>query len=116
MEIGILGLSQSGKSTLFGIMTGVNSAESYGEPYVKGIAKVPDARFDKLVEIFKPKKASPATVPFIDVNAAGEKEWEETRRALASVDGILHIVNAFADTDLNQILKNYRKLADELIL
>lgn len=116
MEIGIIGLPQSGKSTLFKIMTGVNSAEQYGEPYVKGIAKVPDARFEKLVEIFKPKKVSPATVPFIDVNASGEKAWDETRKALSGVDGILHIVNAFANTETPEIIKNYKKLFDELII
>ena len=45
MEIGILGLPQSGKSTLFEIMTGVKSREMHGETCVRGLATVPDARF-----------------------------------------------------------------------
>ena len=51
MEIGILGLPQSGKSTLFEIMTGVRSREMHGETCVRGLATVPDARFDRLEEV-----------------------------------------------------------------
>ena len=54
MEMGILGLPQSGKSTLFEIMTGVKSGQSHHETVVRGQASVPDERFDKLVEIYKP--------------------------------------------------------------
>ena len=59
MEIGIVGLPASGKSTLFEIMTGVKSREIHGEPCVRGLATVPDRRFDQLVEIFRPAKVSP---------------------------------------------------------
>lgn len=116
MEIGILGLGQSGKSTLFQIMTGVNSRDSYGEQFVRGIAKVPDVRFDKLVEIFHPAKISPAAIPFVDVNVTGENVWNTIRQNLASVDGLLHVVNAFTDSDIGELVNRFRKLADELIL
>lgn len=115
MEIGILGLSQSGKSTLFQIMTGVNSREKFGEQLVKAVAKVPDARFDKLVEKFKPAKVSPASVPFIDVTASGEDAWANIRQNLSSVDGILHIVDCFTIDNVAEMIKRYRKLEDELI-
>ena len=52
MEIGILGLPQSGKSALFEIMTGVRSREMHGETCVRGLASVPDARFDRIAEAF----------------------------------------------------------------
>jgi ribosome-binding ATPase YchF (GTP1/OBG family) len=91
MEIGILGQQQSGKSTLFQIMTGVNSAEVFGEKFVRGVAKVPDKRFDKLVELFKPAKVTPAAIPFVDVNASGEGAWATIRQNLSGVDGILLI-------------------------
>ena len=47
MEMGILGLPQSGKSTLFEIMTGVKSSTQHNETVGRGLAAVPDERFDK---------------------------------------------------------------------
>ncbi len=115
MEIGILGLKQSGKSTIFEIMTGVRSREMYGEPCVRGVASVPDERFDTLVQIFSPAKVSPASVPFIDVNAGGESAWEAIRQNLSSADGFVHIVDAFTAEEPSEVVTRYRKLADELI-
>ena len=75
MEIGILGLPQSGKSTLFEIMTGVRSRDMHGDPCIRGLTSVPDDRFDDLVNVFQPAKISPAKIPFIDINARGENTW-----------------------------------------
>jgi ribosome-binding ATPase len=115
MEMGILGLPQSGKSTLFEIMTGVKSG-LHNEAVVRGQASVPDERFDKLVEIYKPAKISPAKVPFVDVHIMGEKPWETIRQHLSGADGILHVVDGFSLPDLSLALDAYRKLEDELIL
>lgn len=115
MEIAILGLPRSGKSTLFQIMTGIKSREMFGEKCVRGIAKVPDVRFDRLVEIFQPEKITPAVVPFVDVNAMTEKEWDSVRQQISSADSILHIVDAFSTDDLPEIVGRYRKLEEELI-
>ena len=116
MEMGILGLPQSGKSTLFEIMTGVKSSTQHNETVVRGLAAVPDARFDKLVEIFKPVKVSPAKVPFVDVHAVGEHPWEAIRQNLSGTDGILHVVDGFSLPDISLSTDAYRKLEDELIL
>jgi GTP-binding protein YchF len=116
MEIAVLGLKQSGKSTLFQIMTGINSAEVYGESTVPGVAKVPDARFDRLVNIFKPAKVTPASIPFTDVNVQGEKGWDEIRGAISRVDSILHIVDCFTASDTAEMIKRYKMLEAELII
>jgi len=116
MEIGIIGLPQSGKSTLFEIMTGTKSRDLHSETCVRGLAAVPDLRFDRLVEIFAPAKVSPARIPFSDVNAVGEKAWNAVRQSLSGADGLVHVVDAFTALDLAEALNRYRKLEDELIL
>jgi len=116
MEMGILGLPQSGKSTLFEIMTGVKSSQAHNENVVRGLAAVPDERFDRLVEIYKPLKVSPAKVPFVDVHAVGEHPWEAIRQNLSGTDGILHVVDGFSLPDVQLSIDAYRKLEDELIL
>jgi ribosome-binding ATPase len=115
MEMGILGLPQSGKSTLFEIMTGVKSGQSH-EAVVRGQASVPDERFDKLVEIYKPVKVSPAKVPFSDVHAVGDHPWEAIRQNLSGADGILHVIDGFSLPDVSLSLDAYHKLEDELVL
>jgi len=116
MEIAILGLPQSGKSTLFEIMTGIRSSERYGERTSIGQAKIPDARFDSLVRIFKPAKISPAQIPFMDINAAGEDAWSQLRQFAGGADGIIHVVDGFTARDTTEAVARYRKLCDELII
>jgi len=114
--MGILGLPQSGKSSLFEIMTGIRSRDVYGESCVRGQAAVPDERFDRLVSIFHPAKVSPARAPFVDVHADGEKAWEAVRQTLAGADGLLHVVDGFTAADLQEMVSRWRTLEDELIL
>ena len=116
MEIGILGLPQSGKSTLFEIMTGVSGRDGHGEQHLRGQATVPDIRFDHLVDVFQPLKISPARVPFIDVNFRGENAGDSIRPALDGADGLVHVVDGFSTQNTQEIISNYRKLEDDLML
>lgn len=63
MEVGIIGAPQSGKTTLFTAITGVNPGHEVGK---KAVVKIPDDRLEHLTKIFKPKKQVNATINFID--------------------------------------------------
>lgn len=69
MQIGIVGLPASGKSTVFHALTGARAADSYSRREQPNIAvvKVPDERIDRLVPMFSPKKTVYATVEFADI-------------------------------------------------
>jgi len=66
MDIGILGLAASGKSTLFSLLTG-QEASGRHDVIQTGMAKVPDQRLYRLSELFNPKKTTPATIRYVDV-------------------------------------------------
>ena len=116
MEMGILGLPGSGKSTLFEIMTGGNGRDSRGESCRRGLADVPDSRFEHLVDVFRPLKVSPARIPFIDVHSRGDRPGDSIRQTLNGTDGLIHVVDGFTAMDAREIARRYRKLADEMIL
>ena len=116
MEMGILGLPGSGKSTLFEIMTGGDGRDHRGEAGRRGQADVPDSRFDHLVSVFKPLKATPARVPFIDVHFRGDHPGDSIRQTLNGTDGLIHVVDGFTAGDAREIAGRYRKLADDMVL
>ncbi len=116
MEMGILGLPGSGKSTLFEIMTGGDGRDHRGEAGRRGQADVPDSRFDHLVSVFKPLKATPARVPFIDVHFRGDHPGDSIRQTLNGTDGLIHVVDGFTAADEREIGGRYRRLADDMVL
>lgn len=69
MEVGIMGLAASGKTSLFALLTGQDPVAAGGrrDQTQLGIAKVPDHRLDALAEMYRPKKTTPATIRFADV-------------------------------------------------
>jgi ribosome-binding ATPase len=101
LTIGIIGLPQSGKTTLFNALTKAGAPISgYATSTVQAnhaVVQVPDARLQPLAEIFKPKKVTYTTVEFVDVAGMGQgtQSAEEKRKGL-STEFLGHIRNADA--------------------
>jgi GTP-binding protein YchF len=98
VKVGIIGLSSSGKSTLFQLLTGAAAPPPGGRPEPRlGVARVPDPRVDALAEMYHPKKKTPATVEYVDVPgvAKGEGSALVDLPALRGVDALVHVVRAF---------------------
>src|SRR2546427_9658513 len=98
LTIGIIGLPQSGKTTLFNALTKAGAPISgYATSTVQAnlaVVQVPDARLQPLAEIFKPKKVTPTTVEFVDV--AGMGQGTKEKREGLSAEFLGHIRNADA--------------------
>ncbi|MEA2026298.1 MAG: redox-regulated ATPase YchF [Chloroflexota bacterium] len=105
MQIAIVGLARSGKSTVFNSLTkGDAETGGFGGLTVNtGVVKVPDERLTRLTELFKPKKEVPADVTYVDLPApatAAEGEPHSDIPAdqlarLRNADALLHVVRAF---------------------
>jgi len=107
LEIAIVGLARSGKTTVFNTLTRGNAETGgFGGMTVNvGVVKVPDQRLNKLTELFKPKKEVPADVTYVDLPApptsadgveAAEIPADQLAR-LRTADELLHVVRAFDD-------------------
>lgn len=107
MQIAIVGLARSGKTTVFNTLTrGDAETGGFGGMTVNvGVVKVPDERLTRLTEVFKPKREVPADVTYVDLPApplspdgreAAEIPAEELAR-LRTADELLHVVRAFDD-------------------
>ncbi len=110
LKCGIIGLPLSGKSTVFNVVT---RAGAEVKPYSGGktdpnraMVNVPDHRFDRLVELFEPKKATPAAVEFVDLaglsrNASkGEGLGNAFLSFVAEADALVHVVRFFRNDDV----------------
>ena len=111
MQIAIVGLAGSGKTTVFNTLTrGHAETGGYGALTLNvGVVKVPDARLDRLAEVFKPKKIVYADVTYVDLPAppasseghVGTEELPAEHLArLRESDALLHVVRAFDDPSL----------------
>lgn len=97
MDIGILGLSASGKSTLFTLLTG-QMPDARHDAVTTGMAAVPDDRLDKLSALFSPKKHTPATIRYVDVPgipAEHGREGSLNITELRTMDVLMVVVRAF---------------------
>lgn len=108
MELGIIGLSQSGKTTVFHSLIRSSSGHVAGQVN-RGVAKVRDARLDTLTALFRPKREVFAEVVFIDIPGAPEGFGKsrgiagEYLNALQRTDALLHVVRAFQDPSVPHV-------------
>ncbi len=122
LNVGIVGLPNVGKSTIFNALTSAKAqAANYPfctiEPNV-GVVVVPDARLDRIVTLVKPKSIVPTTMEFIDIAgivegaSKGEGLGNQFLGHIRATDAILHVVRCFHDDEVVHVAGKVDPLSD----
>jgi hypothetical protein len=129
MEIGIIGLPQTGKKTLFRLLTDGTSADGKAMQHAAkkpnvGLSKVHDDRLLELAARYNPRAVTPALIKYLLLPrlSKNSEENRETLKAISTVDAICHVVRAFDDETVFHVdatvdpLRDIRYVLSELLL
>jgi len=124
MDVGILGLAASGKSTVFSLLTGQTSSGRH-DASATGMTVVPDDRLTRLTAMFNPKKETPAAIRYIDVpgiSAVHGREGALNIPELRTMDVLMVVVRAFTNDSVPHPLttldpvRDLARIDEELVL